>query len=51
MKKRQELAKTFFDIAKYSFTVGLIGAFLTDRLTASVGFVIAAIGVISLVVG
>jgi len=39
------------DIAKYLATVGLLGAFLVDKLTANLGILMAAVTLATFVIG
>ena len=48
--RRKELGKMFMDVAKYLATVGLIGGFLTEKLTYHGGFGITIVVLILLLV-
>jgi len=39
------------DIAKYLATVGLLGAFLVDKLTAHLGILMAAVTLVAFIAG
>jgi hypothetical protein len=48
--RRLELGKMLLDVAKYLATVGLIGGFLTNTLTAPSGLLIAVVVVMLVIV-
>lgn len=49
--RRREAGKVLMDIAKYLLTVGLLGAFIADKLTLPLAITIVVIAFISFIVG
>lgn len=49
--RRHELGKMLLDISKYIVTVGVIGSFITDKLTFNVGAIIIIIAIIIMIAG
>lgn len=49
--RRMEGGKAFIDVAKYSFTVGIIGGVLSDKFTFMYGIIVFLGGIVCAVVG
>ncbi|QJA06239.1 hypothetical protein FVE67_05225 [Thermosulfurimonas marina] len=50
-EKRKEAARVFFDVSKYSFGAGVIGAVLSEQLTIELLGFILAVGLVAFFLG
>lgn len=51
MRKREEMARVFFDVSKYSFGAGLIGSVVSQHLSLELLAFVLAVGLVSFALG
>ena len=51
MLRRKKLGEAFIDISKYAVTVGVIGGFISNKVSIEVVFGLSAVAILSAVAG